>query len=375
MKKKLSYTNKINILLTSYSAAITLIVLIFGFLLLEKVEEPKRSSGEKYFITYSAKEINEGITSGITISPSDITSKVVSVADFKAAHSNDILKNVISIMLGVFCVVMAISFVISKVISKRFIRPIEDIAVKLPNIINGENIEVDNEILNGELKGFKNALDESTEKIKQLLKEANNINSYITHEQKNTLAVLRSKVQMGEREELLGIIDNMSSSLDDILAINATEDIKYFEEVDLTLICAEAVDIYKKEYKNIFLDIDEENIVQIKGRSLWIYRAVCNLIENAIKYSEGSDILVKTYTKNGSSIISVEDSGNGISKEILDNIFIHKYRGENLKKDGYGIGLSLVNHITSLCDGITFVESEEGKGTKIFMAFKALTLD
>jgi signal transduction histidine kinase len=376
MKIKLSYKNKINILILSYSAVITLVVLILGFSLLNRVEKRQIDEAQNYFITYSTQEINKGITSGINIKPSDITDRVISVNEFKVAHSNDILKQAITVMSGVFLFVMAISFIISKIISKKIIRPIEEIAANLPQIINNENIEIDDKnILSGELKGFKVALDESTKKIKNLLKEANNINSYITHEQKNSLAVLRSKIQMGEREDLFKIIDKMSSSLDDILAINATEDVKYFEAVDLTLICAEAVDIYKKEYKNIYLDIDEENIVQIKGRSLWIYRAVCNLIENAIKYSDGSDILVKAYNKNGSSIISVQDYGTGIKKEILDNIFNHKYRGENLKKDGYGIGLSLVNHITSLCDGITFVESEEGKGTKFYMAFNELTLD
>ncbi|MGL5354204.1 MAG: sensor histidine kinase, partial [Clostridium sp.] len=287
-------------------------------------------------------------------------------------YSENLITSGIVIMLVVFAIVMAISILISKFISRKVIYPIEKIASSLPDIINGNIDEIDENIFEGELRGVGSALAKSSQKIKMLLKEANSINSYISHEQKNTLAILRAKIQLGEREELIGLIDKMSCSLDDILALNATDTVNYDEEVDLGLVCAEAVDIYSKFYNDIDLEIDEEEIPTIKGRKLWIYRAVCNLIENAIKYGDNSKIKVKAYNKNGSAIICVEDGGKGIDKDIIDKIFNFKYRGENLKKDGYGIGLSLVYQITNLCEGITFVDSESGKGAKFYMAFKAI---
>lgn len=375
MGKKLNYKGKLNILLITYSFFITMVVLVLGFILIKKMDKPINNT-DNYLLAYSKSEISTGLTHGtISIKLDELPSKVVSMVDVQDSYSKEIISNGIVIMLAVFLIVMVVSILISKFISKKLISPIEKIATSLPDIINGDIDEVDKNIFGGELSGVGSALVKSSEKIKTLLNEANSINSYISHEQKNTLAILRTKIQLGERNELIGLVDKMSSSLDDILALNATEDVKYSEEVDLGLVCAEAVDVYSKVYKKIKIEIDENEIPIIIGRKLWIYRAVCNLIENAIKYGDDSKILVKTYNKNGSAIISVEDSGNGIDKEIIDKIFNFKYRGQNLKKDGYGIGLSLVYQITNLCDGITFVDSDKGKGTKFYMAFKALTID
>lgn len=376
MGERLNYKGKLNILLITYSFFITLTVLVLGFLFINMV--PKQSKyTDNIFIAYSTNEISTAGPNGAIVTKiKDLPSKSVSVAEMQKSYNKELITKGILIMIGVFVVIMSISVGIAKYISRKVIYPIERMATYLPNLINGKDEEIDENIFSDELKGVKSALVQSSEKIKVLLNEANSINSYITHEQKNTLAVLRAKIQLGERDELISLVDKMSASLDDILALNATEDVEHNEEVDLALVCAEAVDEYKRIYKNIELEIDDDDeMPMILGREIWIFRAVCNLIENAIKYGDNSKITVKAYMKNGSSIISVEDRGKGIDKESIDKIFNYKYRGENLKKDGYGIGLSLVHQITNLCGGITYVESEENKGAKFYMAFKALTLD
>lgn len=372
MGSGLNYKGKLNILLITYSFFITMIVLILGFVLINKIYKPINNEGN-FLVAYSQDEIKTGITKGaLSIKIDELPSKAISIREVQNNYNNQIMSTGIAVMLVVFVIVMSISVLISKYISKRVISPIEEMATALPDIINGNIEEINSNIFSGELRGVGSALSKSSEKIKMLLNEANSINSYISHEQKNTLAILRAKIQLGERDELIALIDKMSCSLDDILALNATDDIRYYEEVDLGLVCAEAVDIYSKSYNNIYLEIDADEIPTIKGREIWIYRAVCNLIENAIKYGDNSKIIVKAYNEKGSSIICVEDNGKGIDKNIIDKIFKFEYRGENLKKDGYGIGLSLVYQITNLCGGITFVDSESGKGSKFYMAFKSL---
>ena len=86
-------------------------------------------------------------------------------------------------------------------------------------------------------------------------------------------------------------------------------------------------------------------------------------------------MILSVFQKEGSILIAVEDSGLGIDDEKLNKIVEHKYRANNLKKDGYGIGLSLVQHVTNLCGGMTYVESIPNVRTKFYMVFKALTLD
>ena len=132
---------------------------------------------------------------------------------------------------------------------------------------------------------------------------------------------------------------------------------------------------YKKEYKNIDFDIDEENLLYIKGKSLLILRAVSNLVENAIKYGDNSHIKIKIYKAYNSVIIKVVDHGPGINRDNMNKIFDYQYRANHLKKDGYGIGLNLVQHVTELCHGIVYVESDTYVSTEFYMVFKSLTLD
>ena len=106
-----------------------------------------------------------------------------------------------------------------------------------------------------------------------------------------------------------------------------------------------------------------------------IYRAICNLLDNAIKYGEDKPIEINVKNKNNSIIISVHDNGIGIPQELQDKIFNHRYRINELNKDGYGIGLSLVSHVCDLCSGFVWVESEKNKGSTFYLSFPEMNED
>ena len=77
-------------------------------------------------------------------------------------------------------------------------------------------------------------------------------------------------------------------------------------------------------------------------------------------------------------VISVEDNGIGISKENLDIIFERFKQVDSTftrKVEGSGIGLSLVKSLVEMHDGEIYVESEEGKGTKVKFYLPILILD
>ena len=66
------------------------------------------------------------------------------------------------------------------------------------------------------------------------------------------------------------------------------------------------------------------------------------MIDNAVKYGSEKPIAVFVQTRHGSVIITVQDHGIGIPLERQEQIFQNRYRVHQLKRDGYGIGLSLV---------------------------------
>jgi signal transduction histidine kinase len=202
------------------------------------------------------------------------------------------------------------------------------------------------------------------------------LSSYITHEQKNILSLLRAKLQLAGNAELVAEVDRVAASIDDVLTLSASKGMEHSEIMDAALVCANACDDYRKVYPEIHFNFDDEGNFQIRARELWISRAVSNLLDNAIKYGEGSSIYVAIRNKKGSVVISVADRGCGIDEESQEKLFDNRFRISHLKKDGYGIGLNLVRHVCELCGGIVWVESKIHQGTTFYLVFpEALTMD
>ena len=103
-----------------------------------------------------------------------------------------------------------------------------------------------------------------------------------------------------------------------------------------------------------------------------IARALVNLVNNALKYSQDEKYLgVKLYRDNGSVKLEVADRGIGIARRDQAKIFEKFYRaGDPLVHNtkGSGLGLSLVRHITEAHGGEIEVESSPGTGSKFIMS-------
>ena len=201
------------------------------------------------------------------------------------------------------------------------------------------------------------------------------LSAYVTHEQKNMLSLLRAKLQLSESQSLTDDVDKVVNSLDDILTLSASGKSTPMETIDAALVCAGVCDEHKKVYGDITFDFDDMANNQIISQALWLGRALSNLIHNAVKYA-GGHIGVAVTNRNGSVIISVADEGGGISDAEAEQLFDYRYRVGRLKRNGYGIGLSLVRHVCDICGGLCWVERNKPTGTIFYMIFpEALTAD
>lgn len=203
--------------------------------------------------------------------------------------------------------------------------------------------------------------------MRNLQQDYNKLSSYMAHEQKNILAVLRGKIQLKGDDELLEEVDRVVVAIDDILTLSASETMIENQSVDMSLLCADVVDEYIKIYPNIIFEFDESQNYVVRGKELWLQRAISNLVENAIKYGEEGTIIISLSVQKGSVILTVEDEGKGLKVSDQTQIFELYYRTEGLKKDGYGIGLGLVKHVCSLCRGVFWVEKTEKGGARFYI--------
>lgn len=94
-----------------------------------------------------------------------------------------------------------------------------------------------------------------------------------------------------------------------------------------------------------------------------------NLIDNAMKYSPAhSTIHINEYIKENELIVTIRDEGSGIENEKISKIFDKFYQcEESHKKQGSGLGLSIVKRILELLGGEIYYESKKNIGTTVLV--------
>ncbi|NQU84467.1 MAG: HAMP domain-containing histidine kinase [Mariniphaga sp.] len=114
-------------------------------------------------------------------------------------------------------------------------------------------------------------------------------------------------------------------------------------------------------------------IAEIKGDEVHITNVIFNLLDNAVKYSNGTPrIEISTKNKKDFVVVSISDNGVGIPKEHLSQIFERFYRvptGNIHNVKGFGLGLSYVKKIVEAHNTEIKVESALNKGTKFSLFF------
>lgn len=105
-------------------------------------------------------------------------------------------------------------------------------------------------------------------------------------------------------------------------------------------------------------------------------RVVFNLMSNAVKYTpDNGRIRFGCREECGALVISVDNSGPGISSENIANIFERFYQVDKVNPNGSGIGLSLVKAFVELHGGTISVESEENKGCRFTVTLPVRHVD
>jgi len=119
--------------------------------------------------------------------------------------------------------------------------------------------------------------------------------------------------------------------------------------------------------KNITIDIDCPEKLELNINAPLLEQALVNLIINAVKYSDpDKKVLILAEHQKESVAIYVKDEGFGIERKHLDRLFERFYRvdtARSRKLGGTGLGLSIVKHIVQAHDGTIQVDSKVGSGT------------
>ena len=194
------------------------------------------------------------------------------------------------------------------------------------------------------------------------------------HELRTPIAVLQTKLdvfkkkkrEQHEYDELIATIETyivrLSAIITNLLELTETSELGEVEDVSLDAVIKTVVDDLKPVAQNdsvnvqVNTQIDSDSESQseakaliVQGNTSLLYRAIYNLVENAIRYNHKEGLVNVTLAQEGQEgVITISDTGVGIAPEQRELVFEPFYRVNKSRSrefGGAGIGLSLVKTI------------------------------
>jgi signal transduction histidine kinase len=226
----------------------------------------------------------------------------------------------------------------------------------------------------------KEAEKANEDKTKLMINISHDLRTPITVIMGYTQAIIDGNVKREEdKEKYISRIYEKTKYLNEL--VNDFFLLSRFEEGKLTLTQEEVnmnnfvknivEDIaFKAQSRNVQLLLRQNKKMEIikKVDRIKLYRAIENIIINAIKYSEENGIIeIETILEGDKVKISIKDNGNGVNKEDIPYIFNRYYKGKNAKKDSIGLGLYIAKEIINKHNGQIWVESEYNKGSTFYI--------
>ena len=174
-----------------------------------------------------------------------------------------------------------------------------------------------------------------------------------------------------ESERLTALINNVL----DFSRIEAGKKEYNFRETNLAELVRNTLESYRYQIEQKGFEFQQniaDDLPPLRLDREAIARSLLNLVNNALKYSQGDKFLgINVYRSNGVVKLEVIDRGIGIPRSEQQKIFEKFYRASDPlvhNTKGSGLGLSLVRHIVQAHGGQVSVESTPGQGSKFTIA-------
>ena len=226
------------------------------------------------------------------------------------------------------------------------------------------------------------------DRVEKLLTELKEMTDNIAHDLKSPITRMRGAAEvtlttgksLGEYEAMAASTveecDRLLDMINTMLLISKTEagvDKLNLGEIDLARVIRDACELFRPsgEDKGIALSCETPEALQVTGDIRMIQRMLSNLLDNSIKYTPpGGKVRVVVYEKEQRDVlISIQDTGVGITGPELPRIFERFYRGDQSRSQaGIGLGLSLARAIARAHGGDITVTSVPGEGSTFFVS-------
>jgi signal transduction histidine kinase len=295
-------------------------------------------------------------------------------------------------------IAVAIAAIIALIFSRQITAPLRRLSLAASRVARGDlayRVTPGSTDEVGTLTNTFNSMVESLEKNQDMRRK---LMGDLAHEMGTPLAVIQSNLE----GILDGVVEPSASNISSLhqeamLLARLVKDLRTLSQVeagklnlstapgDIGALVSSIVTAADSEArrKNVSLSMDiPPDLPRAMMDRDRVSQVVVNLLSNALRYtSEGDSIKVTVAIKKGDGqpdqylLVSVSDTGQGISEEELPHIFDRYYQGAQPKEKrsgGSGIGLTVVKELVEAHKGKVWVESAPGKGSTFFFILPAV---
>ncbi len=273
-------------------------------------------------------------------------------------------------------------------LARRSTRPLEQIAAAAHRI-GGTNLheripEVSRDV---ELHGVAGVLNGMLARLEAAFAAQQRFLADASHELRSPLANLRGTLEVAlrrwrpaeEYRESLTVAlreaERLSRLVDEMLLLSRLDAQRFALDIracDLSSIARGAVTAHvaRGAEKGVQLKLDAQPVA-MNGDAHRLRQVLDNLLDNALRHAPaGSEVVVRIGREDGMAMLSVRDTGPGLSHEDQAHVFDRLYRADASRgrdSGGLGLGLSIVKAIVEAHRGLVSVRSDLGKGCSFFV--------
>lgn len=277
--------------------------------------------------------------------------------------------------------------------AKRFLSPVDQMIQQARKITAAYlKSRLPRTYTKDELDRLAETVNEMIDRLEASTRAVQEFSSNVSHEFKTPLAIIRGEIDLAMRrvrsvddlQQTISVISEEVNGLirlvDDLMLLvrsDARQLNLQMKRVSLVGLLDQVVKVYqerasREELKLVF---EGRQDAEIEGDEVYLKRLFTNLLDNAIKFTEGNGVIsVRTKVNPSTVAVEIEDSGIGIDDETLKNLGTRFYRSDQARsRDGAGLGLSIVRAICDAHHASLRFESSLGVGTKVFVEFLTAT--
>ncbi|MBE5891050.1 MAG: two-component sensor histidine kinase [Lachnospiraceae bacterium] len=285
------------------------------------------------------------------------------------------------ILAFIVFLIIAICVILSHLLTKQLLRPIELMAKNLEN--------TDYESPYKELNPLTEMLRTQHTDILAAAKARQDFTANVSHELKTPLTAISGYAELLENNladeeqkahfyhEIQKNSNRLLALINDIIRLSELDGkgrAPVFEDVDLNVVmneCVEELSVNAKQ-RGVTISFSGES-KHIRANRDMLKELVENLAQNAIRYNNpGGKVDVSVGERGGRTVLVVKDNGIGIPASEQERIFELFYRVDKSRSKetgGTGLGLAIVKHIVELHDAKIELDSAPGVGTTVTVVF------